>query len=111
MIDITTLGTPGSECANNCADLRALTSLDGEAAVAGQVVTVRGVRLEESPTGPLQPNRGGFNSSWSADFITLGTPLPSGNSVDIQFKVGIMRTGNFRIYINIEAQNSPVVIF
>jgi hypothetical protein len=74
--------------------------------VGGQVVTVRGVRLEQPPE---QPAGGGLNSSLSADFITLATPLAAGASVNIVFKLGVMRTGNFRFYLNIEAQNAPEV--
>ena len=108
VVTITTLGTPAPECpAPTCADLRALTSQDGEAGVGGQVVVVRGVRLEEPPTQPLG---GGYNSSLSADFITLGTPLPPGQSVNIVFKLGVMRTGLFRLFFNIEAQNGTTVI-
>ncbi|MDX6271810.1 MAG: hypothetical protein QOD28_3033 [Acidobacteriota bacterium] len=107
-VNITTAGTPASECGGSpCADVRALTSQDGEAGVGGQVVTVRGVRLEEPPA---QPNGGGYNSSLSADFITLGTPLPHGQSVNIVFKLGVMRQGPFRFIINIEAQNAPTPV-
>jgi hypothetical protein len=105
--NITTLGTPGSECGGTCADVRGLTSQDGEAALGGQVVTVRGVRLEEPPA---QPGGGGYNSSLSADFITLASPLPPGQSVNIVFKLGVMRGGTFRFIINVEAQNSPAPV-
>ena len=63
-------------------------------------VTVQGTTLEQPPS---QPNGGGFNSSMSAGTITLGTPLANGASIDIRFLLGIQQTGNFRIYINIEA--------
>ncbi len=107
VIDLTGPGTPASQCGGNpCADVRALTSQDGEAAVGGQVVTVRGVRLEEPPE---QPAGGGLNSSLSADFITLETPLAAGESVNIVFKLGVMRNGSYRFYLNIEAQNAPEV--
>ncbi|HWN09689.1 MAG TPA: lamin tail domain-containing protein [Pyrinomonadaceae bacterium] len=106
VIDITTLGTPPSECAG-CADVRALTSFDGEAAVGGQLVTVRGVRLEEPPT---QAAGGGLNASVSADFITFSSPLLPGHSVNIEFKLGVMRTGAFRFYVAIEAQNGASII-
>src|SRR5688572_171702 len=102
VINTTTVGTPPAECGNNCAHVRALTSQDGDADGVGQVVTVRGVRLEEPPG---QPNGGGYNASLSADFITLATPLPDGESVNIVFKLGVMRGGNFRFIVNIEAQN------
>jgi hypothetical protein len=107
VIDLTGPGTPASQCGGNpCGDVRALTSQDGEAAVGGQVVTVRGVRLEEPPE---QPAGGGLNSSLSADFITLGTPLAAGESVNIVFKLGVMRNGSYRFYLNVEAQNAPEV--
>jgi hypothetical protein len=104
---ITTLGNENTCGGVVCADVRALTSTDGEAGVGGQVVTVRGVRLEEPPT---QTIGGGFNSSLSADFITLATPLAPGQSVNIQFVLGVMRTGNFRFFFNIEAQTGSSII-
>jgi hypothetical protein len=70
--------------------------------VGASVVTVRGVRLEQPPD---QPAGGAMNSSLSADFITLGTPLGPGASVNIEFKLGVMQTGNFRFFVNIEAAN------
>ena len=108
IVEITTLGTPASECpAPSCADLRGLTSQDGTASVSSQVVTVRGLRLEEPPD---QPAGGGYNASLSADFITLQQPLLAGQSVNVVFKLGVMRTGPFRFFMNIEAQNSASVI-
>jgi hypothetical protein len=107
VVNTTTIGTPAVECGGGCADIRALTSQDGEAGVGGQVVTVRGVRLEEPPAQPLG---GGYNASLSADFITLGSPLLPGQSVNVVFKLGVMRTGTFRIFFNIEAQNGASVI-
>jgi hypothetical protein len=108
IVTITTLGTPASECpAPSCADLRGLTSQDGAASVNNQVVTVRGLRLEEPPT---QPAGGGNNASLSADFITLSSPLPPGQSVNVVFKLGVMRGGPFRLFFNIEAQNTTAVI-
>ena len=108
VVIITTAGTPASECpAPSCADLRALTSQDGTATVSSSVVTVRGLRLEEPPE---QPAGGGYNSSLSADFITLQTPLPPTQSVFVVFKLGIERTGPFRFFLNIEAQNGSSIV-
>jgi hypothetical protein len=106
VINTTTAGTPGSECGGTCADVRALTSTDGTAVVGGQTVEVRGVRLEEPPA---QLAGGGYNASLSADFITLAKPLQAGESVNVEFKLGIMRTGTFRFLLNIEAQNEPAL--
>jgi hypothetical protein len=63
-------------------------------------ITVEGTTLEQPPS---QPNGGGFNSSMGAGTVTLGTPLANGASIDIRFLLGIQQTGNFRIYLNIEA--------
>ena len=109
VVDITTLGNENS-CgpAGPCADVRALSSSDGQVGITGgQVVTVRGVRLESDP--PEQPAGGGFNSSLSADSINLTQPLAPGASINIEFKLGVVRTGTFRFFVNIEAvtQNSP----
>ncbi|HYE14623.1 MAG TPA: hypothetical protein VD968_09305 [Pyrinomonadaceae bacterium] len=106
VVNITTAGTPDSECGGTpCADLRALTSQDGVVTLSNQTpVLVRGVRLEENP--PLLPQGGGYNSSLSADFINLSQPLLPGASVNIEFKLGVMRDGPFRFLINIEAQSA-----
>ena len=106
VFNITGPGTENTCGGPICADVRALTSQDGEAGSPNiGLVTVRGVRLEEPP---LQPNGGGFNSSLSADFITLATPLQPGQSVNLVFKLGIMRNGAFRFFFNIEASTAPV---
>jgi hypothetical protein len=107
-IDITTRGTCPT---GSCADLRVLTSSDGSATLSnGTVVTIRGVRLEASPTGPFTPEGGGYNASTSADFITLATPLMPGQSVNIDFKTGVFRGGAFRFFMNIEALNGTPVV-
>jgi hypothetical protein len=66
---------------------------------------VQGTTLEVDNTVPNfgQPNGGGFNSSLSAGTITLATPLINGASINLQFLLGLQGTGNFRIYVNVEA--------
>ena len=109
VIIITTLGSPASECGGAlCADLRARDSVDGGVSVNNQLVQVRGLNLEDNP--PEQPAGGGYNSSLSADFITLQTPLGVGQSINIEFRLGVMRTGPFRFFVNIEAQNGSAVV-
>jgi hypothetical protein len=105
VVTITTLGTPASECpAPSCADLRALTSEDEPAVVtSGGTVLVRGVRLEEPPE---QPAGGAYNSSLSADSVSLLSLLMPGESINVVFKLGVMRDGPFRFFMNIEAQNA-----
>jgi hypothetical protein len=39
----------------------------------------------------------------SSDTIRLGAPLASGDSINVQFLLGIQKTGRFRFYVNIEA--------
>ena len=99
------------------ADLRACTSvaevvagIDDAAtcAAAGQsapdcVVTVEGTTLEQAVPPSNQPFGGGFNSSLGAGSVTLKTPLAAGASVNLQFRLGVAQTGNFRIWLNIEA--------
>ena len=102
-IDITGPGSDNTCGGALCADVRLLTSQDEEAGSPNiGVVTVRGLTLEEPP---LQSNGGGFNSSVSANIITLPTPLAPGASINVTFKLGVMRTGSFRLLVNIEAQS------
>ena len=65
--------------------------------------TVQGSSLEQASPPNTQFNGGGFNSSFGAGTVTLGTPLANGASVNLQFLVGIQQIGNFRMYLNVEA--------
>jgi hypothetical protein len=94
------------------ADLRALTSSiepsvgpvhDSVTCAPGGTpcsVTVTATTLEEAP--PTQAIGGGYNSTVSSDTVTI-TPLANGNSILINFKFGVEKTGQFRFYIIIEA--------
>jgi Lamin Tail Domain len=110
VIDVTTFPAP-----SGFADLRGRTS--GAVVVAGITdavtcvatgapvtppctVTVQGTTLEQPPS---QPNGSGFNGTLSAGTVTLGTPLANGASINLQFLMGIQQTGNFKLYLNIEA--------
>jgi hypothetical protein len=105
--EMTTIGTENTCGRALCADIRALTSQDGEAGSPSMgVVPIRGLRLEEPPAQPLG---GGFNSSLSADFITLSSPLLPGESVNVHFVLGVMRSGTFRFFVNIEAHADPAI--
>jgi len=46
---------------------------------------------------------GGHNSSLSAGTITLPTPLQPGQSINLQFLLGVQQTGSFKFFFNIEA--------
>jgi len=69
-------------------------------------VDVRGTTVEQPPT---QPFGGGWNSSMNVGFITLAQPLPNGQSVSVQFLLGVQQTGNFKFFLNIEALPEPSV--
>ncbi len=115
IIDVTTFPAP-----SGIADLRPRTS--GAVVVASIndpvtcaatgapltppcTATVQGTDLEGGEVGevPIQPNGSGFNGSLAAGTITLGTPLANGASINVQFLLGIQQTGNFKLYVNIEA--------
>jgi hypothetical protein len=100
IIDITTLGSPGDAAPQ--ADVRAISSTVITATVNGTPMTIQGTTLE-TPTNLAQPNGGGMNSSLNVDTIATGTPLATGQSVNVQFMLGVKRLGNFRFFINIEA--------
>ena len=110
IIDLTTFPAP-----SGFADMRPRTSASvvvagitdsATCAATGAPVTppctatVQGTTLE---TPPAQPNGSGFNGSMSAGTVTLGTPLANGASINLQFLNGIQQTGNFKVYLNIEA--------
>jgi Calx-beta domain len=110
IIELTTYPNPPGT-----ADLRAITSAnvtvsnvaDPDTCGASPVpcdVTVQGTTLE---TPPAQAQGGGYNSSLAAGTINLGAPLAAGQSVNLQFVLGVVQSGTFRFYINIEALNSP----
>ncbi|MFL6253543.1 MAG: hypothetical protein ACJ74T_00835 [Pyrinomonadaceae bacterium] len=102
IIDISTFPVP-----SGVADLRARTSTPINATVdrapcgsETSDVVVQGTTLEQPPT---QNNGGAFNSSLSSGTITLETPLPDGESIDVRFLLGIQQTGTFKFFINVEA--------
>jgi hypothetical protein len=102
VVDLTTFPAP-----SGIADLRPRTSttvvvtVDRPPCGSGTSnVSVNGTTLEQPPS---QPNGGGFNSSMSADTVTLGTPLANGASIDVRFLLGIQQTGSFKFFINVEA--------
>jgi hypothetical protein len=97
VVQITTFppGTPD-------ADLRVLDSADIVVTRSdGSQVDVRGTHVE---TPPEQPNGGALNSSLGVGYINLeGNTIEDGETVSVQFLLGVEKTGAFRFYINIEA--------
>jgi hypothetical protein len=107
IIDLSTLPTPAG-----IADMRALDSLDlvisgvldsqtcaatGTPATTPCSVTVKGTVVE---TPPAQPIGGGTNSTYT---VVLGSPLPNGASINIQWVLGVQTTGSFKFFFNVEA--------
>src|SRR5205085_3489130 len=95
--DITTKNTPGT----GLADVRLLSS--GDVTVydsQSHQVQVRGTTVDDPPT---QTSGGGLNSSAVAGAITLGSPLAAGDSINVQFVLGIVQGGTFRFVTNVEA--------
>jgi hypothetical protein len=84
------------------ADLRVLDSADIVVTLSnGTQVNVRGTYVE---TPPDQPNGGALNSSLGVGFINLeGNQIEDGETVSVQFLLGVEKTGAFRFYINVEA--------
>lgn len=110
VIDITTFPAPAG-----VADLRTRTStlvvissiFDSATCLASNgvattpcTVNVQGTTLEQPPS---QPNGGAFNGTFAAGTITLGTPLANAASINLRFLFGIQQTGNFKVYMNVEA--------
>ena len=110
IVDISALALQGG-----IADLRALTSTtitvsgiaDAATCLASNgsattpcTVTVLGTTLEEPPAQSLG---GALNSTLSAGTITLATPLQPGQSINLQLRLGVVQTGSFKFFFNIEA--------
>jgi endonuclease G, mitochondrial len=96
IVDVTAHPTPPG-----FADLRALTSGQISVTVTGGATkTVQGTTLEQPPA---QANGGALNSTLAAGTVTLAQPLANGQSIDLQFLLGVQQAGTFRFFINIEA--------
>jgi autotransporter-associated beta strand protein len=101
VVDITTLNTPLASAPQ--ADMRVLSSTGTVTNSAGATVaTVTGLTLEEPPT---QTSAGGLNSTLTV--ALPGNMLAPGNSIDVQFLLGVEQQGNFRFLVNVEALPGP----
>lgn len=99
VVGITTLGSPGA--GSGQADLRVISSSPADFNVTlsdGSVVPVKGTQVE---TPPAQPNGGGLNSTVIT--VTTATPIAAGNSVNIEFTLGVQQEGAFSFFVNVEA--------
>jgi hypothetical protein len=98
IVDLTTLGNGGV----GDADLRVLSSSDVTVTGANGAVNLKSLTLEQNP--PSQPSGGGVNTSLKAGSITLSTPLAPGASINLEFRLGVQTEGNYRFFVNVEAQ-------
>jgi hypothetical protein len=98
IVDLTTLGNGGV----GDADLRVLSSSDVNVTGANGAVNLKSLTLEQNP--PSQPSGGGVNTSLKAGSITLSTPLAPGASINLEFRLGVQTEGNYRFFVNVEAQ-------
>jgi len=96
VVNVTTLNTPVSVAPQ--ADLRLVTSGDFAITTSFGSLTVQGTVLEEPPAQPLG---GGLNSSVTAFVPKDG--LAPGDTIDVQFLLNVVKSGNYRIFVNIEA--------
>jgi hypothetical protein len=110
IVDFSALPTSGA-----VADLRAVNSVavlatgvtDSQTCAATGTpntppctVTIFGTTVEEPP---IQSLGGALNSSITTGTITVPTPLAPGASVNLQFLLGVYKTGSFKFFFNIEA--------
>jgi hypothetical protein len=104
IVDFTTLNNDGGLSAP-VADLRAISSSDTTAAVMGSPVTVYGTTLEETANQSTCAGcgGGGINSSLAAGVINTAAPLANGDSIALQFMLGVKAGGKFRFFVSIEA--------
>jgi hypothetical protein len=101
-VDLSTFPSPAGT-----ADLRPRTSAGGAVPIGGANPACPGnncamqvLTLEQPPS---QLNGGGFNSSMSANTVTLGTPLANGASINVEFLFGIQQSGCYRFVVTAEA--------
>ena len=101
VIQITTLNSPvvvGSQ-----AQLRVLNSGSSVVTVQGVPTTVEGTTVE---TPPAQASGGGLNSSLGRSLVAgtvINTPIAPGQTVNVQWVLGVQVTGNYQYFVNIEA--------
>lgn len=99
--EITTLNS--SVVVGNQAQLRVLNSGSVVVTVNGVPTTVEGTTVE---TPPAQPSGGGLNSSLGRSLVAgtvINTAIAPGQTVNVQFVLGVQVSGNFRFFVNIEA--------
>ncbi|HEX8335155.1 MAG TPA: lamin tail domain-containing protein [Pyrinomonadaceae bacterium] len=99
--EITTLNSP--VVVSSQAQLRVLNSGSSAVTVNGVPTTVEGTTVE---TPPAQPLGGGLNSSTGRSLVAgtvINTAIAPGQTVNVQWVLGVQVTGNYRFFVNIEA--------
>ena len=62
-----------------------------------------GLKATKLETAPLQTDGGGINAGFVVDgALTLSSPLASGQSVDVEFLLGVMRVGSYQFILVVE---------
>src|SRR5205085_1171224 len=102
VVDITTLNSPGFVSGGGSqADLRVINSSDSTVTLTDlSTTTLKGTTREVPPT---QSSGGGLNSSMA---LTVPVSIAPGNSVNVEFNLGVMQSGNYRFFINVESDTS-----
>lgn len=99
IVDVTTFPSPSG----GVAELRALDSGSAVVTVNSLPVTVEGTSIE---TPPAQTLGGGQNSSYARSLVAgtiINTAIAPGQTVHIQFVLGVQNSGSFRFLVNLEA--------
>jgi PKD repeat protein len=97
IVDLTTLGNS----APSEADFRALNSDDVTVTIAGGAGTaqVKGTTLDATPNQTSKG--GGVNSTYNVQLPSGG--LAPGSEINVQWRLGVVRSGVFRFFIAVEA--------
>ncbi len=66
----------------------------------GGTDTVQRLTLEQPSDATVG---GGYNASVAAGTITIGSPLASGASLNVEFLLGVARGGTYSFFVNVEA--------
>jgi hypothetical protein len=107
VVDVTTGGSPNVCGGCQQADVRALSSENETGLVlsGGGTADTFGLTLEQPPA--QNEEGGGLNSTLSAGTASLLAPLAPGDSINLNFLLGVEQTGVFRFFVNVEVLSGP----
>jgi hypothetical protein len=106
VVEITTLGNQ----AENEADVRLLSNPVEGVVVTRQNQTQETLSALTLEVPPSQPLGGALNSTVRVGSINLNARLADGASVSLEFLLGVQQDGNFRFFINVEADTADAVV-